>query len=452
MTTGTPDTTKARLHNPRYPGRLEGVVRSDALSIVAVAGIILTSGVTVLGILARWSVGVVIAALAVLVIIALAVAVAQVMRGPDRLRALESDRMLSIASEAVSYIRGGLTEENAQKVCEIILTHTPDAAACAITDTTRVLGFAGAGADHHTPGRTIVTQATKNALKRNATEVVGSKDEIGCPKADCPLHAAIIVVLDIAGRAVGTLKYYYESERSLTESALTGAEGLARLLSTQLVIGELEAQTALATSLELKALQAQINPHFLFNTLNTISAYIRTDPTAARHLLRQFAAFYRRTLQHADEPITVDLELEYLTQYFELEQARFGDRVSLSIDIDDAARDLPMPSFMLQPLVENSIAHGMRADGEALSIVVSAVCDRSDGSYLFTVSDDGCGMNADAAVAALKGAVSERSDGLGIALRNVNERLRGFYSERTTLAIDSAEGYGTRVSFRVYAD
>ena len=127
--------------------------------------------------------------------------------------------------------------------------------------------------------------------------VLATKNEIGCPRGDCLLTAAIVVPLEMRGCSAGTLKFYYTTPRLLNETQVAMVEGLAQMLSTQLELSELERQTELATRMELKALQAQINPHFLFNTINTIASLIRTDPTRARELLREFAAFYRRTLE-----------------------------------------------------------------------------------------------------------------------------------------------------------
>jgi two-component system sensor histidine kinase LytS len=418
----------------------------DALDVAAFVLIVVFSGMAALTLLANWPEWVLVLCVFGLVIVALALAFNHVSKRPDHLRARESDRILHIASNTVSYMRGGLTPENAQSVCEIILNETPGVAAVAITDDKMVLGFSGTGADHHSAGRRIVTRATHTVLEHNRAEVISTKREIGCPDPDCPLQAAIIVPLEVGEKAVGTLKYYYTSEKNLTETELAAAEGLARLLSTQLVIHKLEVQAALTTEMELKALQAQINPHFLFNTLNTISSYIRTDSETARHLLRQFAAFYRRTLQHGEEPITFSLEIEFLTQYFELEKARFGDQVSLVLDIDERVHDLPMPSFMIQPLVENSIAHGMRDDGEPLTITVSAGDDPDSADWLICVVDDGVGMPRERTTEVFN---RDSSKGLGIALRNVADRLRGFYGEDSWLDIESSEGKGTRISFRI---
>ena len=156
------------------------------------------------------------------------------------------------------------------------------------------------------------------------------------------------------------------------------AEGLAQVLSTQLELAELERQTELATRMELKALQAQINPHFLFNTINTIASLIRTDPARARELLREFAAFYRRTLESGDELIPLELELEQTHRYLMFELARFGDRVVVQEEVDPKVRRILVPAFIVQPLVENAIAHGMRPDAPLTVSLTSSVCD--DGS------------------------------------------------------------------------
>ncbi len=261
---------------------------------------------------------------------------ARFMTRPDHVRALQSHMILEVANAAISYLRQGLNPESAQAVCGIVLAQT-EAAAVAITDATDVLGFAGVGEDHHEAGGPIITRATRESIEHNEPRVLATKDEIGCPRKDCKLNAAIVVPLEMRGQPVGTLKFYYTTPRLLNETQIAMAEGLAQVLSTQLELAELERQTELATRMELKALQAQINPHFLFNTINTIAALIRTDPARARELLREFAAFYRRTLESGDELIPLELELEQTHRYLTFELARFGDRVVFSEDVDSAA-------------------------------------------------------------------------------------------------------------------
>lgn len=358
---------------------------------------------------------------------------------PDHVRAQQSDRMLKIANESLAYLRRGLDEETAGEVCRIVLNES-EAAAVAITDRTTVLGFAGLGSDHHRPGSPIITRATNEALEHNELRVLRTKPEIGCPERDCLLRAAIVVPLEVRDLPAGTLKFYYVSDRFLNETLVAMAEGLARLLSTQLELAELERQTELATQMELKALQAQINPHFLFNTINTIAAFIRTDPAEARRLLRRFGALYRRTLEQADELVAFERELEFVESYLELERARFGDKLQFTVDVDAASRRVTVPSFVLQPIVENSVQHGMRPDGSPLHIKISA--HASDAELCVVVEDDGIGIAADDLPHVLEPGFGK---GLGIALPNVHERLRGFYGPESGVRISSERGVGTRV-------
>ena len=178
------------------------------------------------------------------------------------------------------------------------------------------------------------------------------------------------------GRSAGTLKFYYTTPRLLNETQVAMAEGLAMMLSTQLELSELERQTELATRMELKALQAQINPHFLFNTINTIASLIRTDPARARELLREFAAFYRRTLESGDELITLGQEIEQTRRYLTFELARFGDRVIVEEELEPQVLQMLVPAFIVQPLVENAISHGMRAEGPLTIRLFSSTDER----------------------------------------------------------------------------
>jgi len=371
----------------------------------------------------------------------------RMMSRPDHVRALQSDSMLNIASESLPFLRQGLEEETAGKVCRIVLGAT-EAAAVAITDRERVLGFAGVGEEHHLVGGPIITRATQEALDLDEPQVLQTKEEIGCPEPACRLRSAIVVPLEMRDEPVGTLKFYYTSDRYLNETQLAMAEGLAHLLSTQLELSELDRQTELATEMELKALQAQINPHFLFNTINTIAAFIRTDPAEARRLLRQFGAFYRRTLEEADDLVTLERELEFVETYVELEGARFGDRLEVIEDIDPAARSHALPAFMLQPLVENAVGHGMRPEGGTLRVTISARVEGS--SMTVIVADDGVGISADRLPNVFEPGFGT---GLGIALRNIRDRLTGYFGRDSRFLIHSTEGVGTTVEMVIpFAD
>lgn len=275
-----------------FGGQLPGVDRSDVLDLIIGFVILLLTGTLLLSVAADWPKWTIYLNVTLLGITSFMVAYRRMLARPDRVRAQQSDHILTIAREAVAHFRSGLTPETARAVCAIILRETAETVAVAITDSHDVLAFVGQGESHHHAGRPIATQGTKDTLTKNRPEVLTTKEAIGCPRKYCPLEAAIIVPLHLDGEAVGTLKFYYNDDKYLNENELAMAEGIADLLSTQLEINELEQQAALTTKMELKALQAQISPHFLFNTLNTIGSYIRTDPMFARRLLGQFAASF----------------------------------------------------------------------------------------------------------------------------------------------------------------
>jgi two-component system sensor histidine kinase LytS len=360
---------------------------------------------------------------------------------PDHLRAVQSQRILDIANVSLSYMRQGLTPATAQEVCRLTLMRT-EADAVAITDRDTVLGYAGEGEDHHTVGGPIITRATVEVLDTGEHRVLVTREEIGCPKRDCPLRAAIVVPLEVRGVPVGTLKFYYATPRLLNETQVTMVDGLARLLSTQLELSELERQTALACRMELKALQSQINPHFLFNTINTIASLIRTDPPRARELLREFATFYRRTLESSEELIPLSQELDYVRRYLVFERARFGEeRIRFVEDVPPSLGALLVPAFVLQPIVENAVQHGIRPSGP-LRIKLSA---STHGSAVFIeVADDGRGIPASDLPRVLDIGFGR---GLGIALKNVDDRLKGHFGPDSGLDVKSTEGQGTTVTF-----
>jgi len=423
---------------------LVGVDRHDIVDMAMVVLILMFSGVTLVSIASSWASYITVINVAALAVVSFIVAFRLVIVRPDHLRAQQSDLILRIAREALSYMREGLNPETADAVCKIVLRNSTAAVAVAITNRDEVLGFAGVGNDHHSAGRPIVTRATHEAIDSNTPQVLGTKEEIGCPDPTCLLTAAIVVPLQARAQAIGTLKFYYTSDRYLNETELAMAEGLASLLSTQLEVHELEVQAALTTEMELKALQAQINPHFLFNTLNTIAVFIRTDPVVARDLLRRFAKFYRYTLEHADEEITLRVELGFLEEYFALEKARFGDRLSMDLDVEKELLGMPMPAFMLQPLVENCVAHGMRESGEPLHIHVSA--HRQAGRVVICVEDDGVGIPEKQLETIFD---KHTGKGLGIALRNVRDRVSGVFGSESEFVIESDEGQGTQACFLI---
>ncbi|MCL6471527.1 MAG: histidine kinase [Firmicutes bacterium] len=357
-------------------------------------------------------------------------------------KAKQSHQMLEIARKTLPYLRKGLSFESASEVVKIIHSEA-DAIAVSITDRKTVLGFHGIGGDHHLVGKPILTRATKETIETNTSRILASKTEIGCPMVNCRLKAAIVVPLEKRGKAVGTLKFYYDNPKKLTESRIAVAEGLAQLLSTQIELSELDRQAEMLYKAELRALQAQINPHFLFNTLNTITAFIRTDPQKARKLLVQFADFFRKTLEWKDGFITLAQELDYVSLYLVLEKARFGDRLDIEFYIDNDAQSCILPALTVQPLVENAVKHGFCED-RPLEIKIIARLNGDD--MYITVVDNGCGISEEELDQVLKFGYGK---GSGIGLSNINERLKSLYGEEYQVKLESTEGAGTRVYIKI---
>ncbi len=196
----------------------------------------------------------------------------------------------------------------------------------------------------------------------------------------------------------------------------------------------LEEQSRLLLSARLETLASQINPHFLFNTLNSIASLIRINPERARSMVVRLARIMRRRLRSQEHFSPLRDELEFIDDYLAIELERFGEKLRVIREIDSAASDVPVPSMMLQPLVENSIKHGISAKVDGGTITLSA--HRSDHRIVIQVEDDGIGMSD---------AERSGSDGAGIGISNVRERLEVLYNGDYTMTTESAAGQGTRI-------
>ena len=361
---------------------------------------------------------------------------------PDRLRARQSSRMLNIAANTLTHMRTGLNVQSAGEVCKLLLPAS-SANAVAITDNEKILGFAGAEKELHSIGSPIRTDLTKKTIQTAEAHVVRTREEIGLTENNTSFKAAIVVPLLKQDEVVGTLKFYYRAANKIDETEQTVAQGLATLLAMQLSLADLDYEREQAAKMELKALQAQIRPHFLFNTINTIAALIRTDPGRARVLLREFATFYRRTLEGSLDYITLEQEYLQTLRYLGFEIARFGaDKINLVSDIEKGLEKILVPAFIIQPLVENSIGHGMREDAPLHIIIRGKMVD---GNVVIDVIDDGVGIPRHIQTQML----ARESPNAGIALKNVDDRLKGFFGRKAHLEVQSKVGVGTTVTLHL---
>jgi len=206
---------------------------------------------------------------------------------------------------------------------------------------------------------------------------------------------------------------------------------------------KLEEQERLLLHARMEALQNQINPHFLFNTLNSVSSLVRFDPDTAREMILKLAKILRRLLSSTEAFVPLREELEFIDAYLDIEVVRFGpDKLRVVKDLDPHSLDVMIPSMLLQPLVENSIKHGLSAKVDGGSIYLRS--RMTDSKLIIEVEDDGVGMDVSA--------FSEQNGGLqgtGIGMANVAERLKVLYGETARMSVDGQEGRGTLVRLRL---
>ncbi|GAA4716811.1 sensor histidine kinase [Brevibacillus fulvus] len=364
----------------------------------------------------------------------------------ERIGALHAQQTLRVADKTLSLLRKGLTKESAEKVAKEILKSTR-VAAVAITDTERVLAHVGSGSSHHISGQPISTRATKEVLEKREVKIAFSKEEIGCTETDCSLRSAIIVPLLKRREAAGVLKLYQDRSRRMSAIDLELVRGLGMLISTQLELAELEKQSRLLADAEIKALHAQINPHFLFNALNTIVSFIRFQPEKARELLIHLGEYFRRNLHDSGGFVTLAEELEHIEAYLAIERARFGDKLRVQYEIEPGAEKYLVPGLILQPIVENAIKHGLLPKKEGGVVKIKAALRQ--GSVLeLTVADNGVGLKDDPFLA-----VPRRMEGRrrlsGIGLSNVRGRIQSIYGQPYGITIDSQAGAGTTCTITI---
>ena len=361
----------------------------------------------------------------------------------DHIKALQAKKALTIANQTLPYLRKGLDHQSAKKVVEIIYNET-DLDAVAITGRDQIMAFVGKGADHHQAKSESLTRVTRQSIREGEMAVVLNKDEIGCPDEECPLKSAVVVPLLCNDEVIGVLKMYRTRCRSMSPSDIELARGIGSLLYNQMEIARLSEQAQLSVEAELKALQHQINPHFLFNAINTIVSYCRTQPMVARKLLLKLSKVFRYTLKSEGYFCTLEEELKLIEDYMSIEEARFGERVQLTINIPDNLDSIKIPRLSLQPLVENAVKHGLSAVTENGQIEIMA--QRNNKGVRITVKDNGIGISEKDIVEVIKVGQGKNT---GIGLSNVNQRLINLFGQDAGIKLDSQVGLGTSVTFTV---
>jgi two-component system LytT family sensor kinase len=340
---------------------------------------------------------------------------------------------LHTASIAALGLRAGLTADSAARSAPPLrkLLGTP---AVVIADGAGVLASEGADDRHVELISALMGQVVSNGRAR-----VIQRSELACGSIGCELTAGVIVPLQVSETVVGAIAVLGESARP---DLLRAAGEVANFASSQLELAELDLSKTRAIQAELNFLRAQISPHFIYNALTAIESYIRSDPERARELLVGFADFIRYSFRAHGPYSTLAEELRLVETYLELERARFGDRLEVTLRVAPEVLSVAMPCLTLQPLVENAVRHGIeRAGGKGR---ISLIVQDSDTEALITVEDDGVGMDPERLREQLAGRMAE-----GVGLRNVDERFRRVFGPDFGLQVETEVGLGTRVVLRV---
>ncbi|MEJ2764098.1 sensor histidine kinase [Photobacterium sp. MCCC 1A19761] len=357
----------------------------------------------------------------------------------EKYSAAFSSRALKIAQRSVGILSQGFNEESTRKIAKIVYEET-GVGAVAITDREKIMAFIGIGDDHHLPGTPISSGYTKRAI--DSCELIyadGYDIPYQCSLHEkCKLGSALVIPLVGGNQEVlGTIKLYEPKRKLFSTVNLTLGEGIAKLLSNQILTGRYARQQALLTEAELRLLQAQVNPHFLFNALNTINSVVRRDPDKARQLIQHLSQFFRRNLKQNIETVTLEEELQHVNAYLEIELARFSDRLSVTVNVDPALLGLKLPTFTLQPLVENAIKHGTSSLLENGKIAINGY--RTKAGITLEVEDN----------AGNYAPVGEES---GLGMKIVDKRLRNMFGRQYGLTMTYQPQTWTRATLTLPAD
>ncbi len=341
--------------------------------------------------------------------------------------------VLAFANRIAPPLRTGLSKEAFAPVVGSLRTML-SAQAVAVTDTQSVLAW---DAD-----RSVVEGLIDSVFADARPVLLGKLRDVQRVVAGASGASLEVIVqpLELEGHIAGALVVYVSS----ADLALVrAAEEVALWISMQVQLGELDRSRAASAGAQLRALRAQISPHFLFNALNTIASFVRTDPGRARDLLVEFADFARYSFSTTDQFTTLADELRAIDTFVALERARFGDRLTVKIRVAPEVLGVKVPFLVLQPLVENALQHGLYRKGGRGTLKIDVVDLGSEA--LIELDDDGVGMSPEMLADMLAG----RKETSGIGIRNVDQRLRTVFGPSYGLVIETNVGAGTKMTLRI---
>nr|WP_307828634.1 histidine kinase [Antrihabitans sp. YC2-6] len=347
---------------------------------------------------------------------------------------------LHTASLAAHPLRQGLTAESAAEAAPHLRVLTSADALAIADENGRVLAWDGP----HTDLADRFADLAQKAIDDSRRVLVSN------PSPDVRALIAQPLLIEDAG-VVGVLGVVAVAEPG--PGMLTALSEVARYACGQLELAELDASRARLDRAEVRALRAQISPHFIYNALNTIASFVRTDPDLARELILEFADFTRYSFRTAGEFTVLADELRNVDRYLTLERARFGAALEVKIQVAPEVLNVVLPFLALQPLVENAVRHGLAGKPDLGTVSVVAVDEGTD--CVISVEDDGLGMDPEllrsGALDSVETGTGKPSSGESahVGLANVDDRLRAAFGNDYGLVVETAPGAGTKVSMRV---
>lgn len=352
----------------------------------------------------------------------------------EAIAARQAKLALDIANKTLPLFRQ-VNSQSLSQICAIIREDI-HADAVAMTSKEQILAYVGVGEENYHNGDDGISPTTATAIAEGKIIIKNNDEAHRTPE----IHSMIVIPLWEKGEVTGTLKIYYRHAHRITWSLKEMAVGLSQIISTQLEVSRAEQLREMANKAELRALQSKINPHFLFNALNAISASIRLNPDTARQLITNLSRYLRYNLElNDDEIIDIKKELYQVMDYIAIEQARFGDKLSVFYDIEEDV-SCSLPSLLIQPLIENAIVHGIHPC-RGKGVVTLGINDLGD-RVRITVRDTGNGISEEV-MARVR---NNELPGNKIGLLNVHHRVRLLYGEGLSI---QRLNPGTEISFCV---